>query len=146
MTFAPDYGSLCLGFGILLGMLFYRQTGWGTGGMVTPGILAMHLAEPFNLGLALAASLLTWLFLVLLVRFTGTYGRQRLAWAMVFALVLRMAAQAWIGPTSLWLGWVVPGLMAADLEKFGFAPTFGGAFSTAIAAALASQIVMGFWA
>jgi hypothetical protein len=127
-------------------MLFYRQTGWGTGGMITPGILAMHLREPFNLALALLASLLVWLFLVLLVRFSGVYGRQRLAWAMFFALALRMLAQAWVGPTSLWLGWVVPGLMAADLEKFGFAPTFSGAVSTAIAAALASQFVMGILA
>ena len=142
MTIWPDYESLCLLCGILLGMYFYRQTGWGVGGIITPGVLAMHWAEPARVGLALGGGVLVWLILIALIRLFGLYGRQRLAAAMVVALGLRMVLGFFFPLQSLWLGWVVPGLYGADLERFGAVPATLGMLSTALAAAFSAQLIV----
>ena len=114
----PAYESLCLATGILLGMLYYRQTGWACGGIITPGVVAMYIHEPARLGVSLAAGLLAALLLEGLVRLSGIFGRQRLAAALLIALALRYPVAGLYGEASLWLGWVVPGLIAARLRPW----------------------------
>lgn len=113
------YETLCLATGILLGMLYYRQTGWACGGIITPGVIAIYINQMTTVAVSLAAGVLTWVILDLLVRRFSLYGRQRLAAAMLIALALRYPLLLTWGETSLWLGWVVPGLMGADMQRQG---------------------------
>lgn len=138
-----DHETACLAAGMLLGMLFYRQTGWSSGGIITPGVIAMYAPDPARIGVALLGGLVTWLLLEALVRATGVYGRQRLAAAMLIALALRYPLVAVLGESSLWLGWVVPGLVGADMQRQGIVPTLAGAVSVSIAAALSVYLVQG---
>jgi len=131
-----EYQTLCLATGILLGMFYYQRTGFACGGIITPGVAALYVADPLKLGVSLAAGMATWLLLGLLVRFTGIYGRQRLAAALLIALALRYPlVPAW-GEASLWLGWVVPGLVGADMQRQGFAHTLAAVLSVSLATAL----------
>jgi hypothetical protein len=141
VTLWPDYESICLICGILFGMYFYRQTGWGVGGIITPGVLAMHWADPMQIGVGLACGFAVWLGLIGLNRIFGLYGRQRIAAAMLLALALRMGLGFFWPMQSLWLGWVVPGLFGADLQRFGLGPAILGTLSTALAAGFAAQIL-----
>ena len=136
-----DHETLCLAIGVLLGMLYYKKTGWACGGIITPGVIAMYIGDPWKVGVSLTAGLLTWLILELLVRFTGVYGRQRLAAALLIALALRYPLVNVLGETSLWLGWVVPGLVGADIQRQGAVSTLAAVVAVSIAAAMSVQLL-----
>ena len=136
-----DYVSLCLATGMLLGMLYYHKTGWACGGIITPGVVAMYIGDPWKVAVSLVAGLATWMLLELLVRFSGVYGRQRLAAAMLIALALRYPLVSIWGESSLWLGWVVPGLIGADMQRQGLVKTLSAVVAVSIAAAMSVQLL-----
>ncbi len=126
---------------MLLGMLYYHKTGWACGGIITPGVIAMYIGDPWKVAVSLAAGLATWILLELLVRFSGVYGRQRLAAAMLIALALRYPLMSIWGESSLWLGWVVPGLIGADMQRQGVVTTLTAVVAVSIAAAMSVQLL-----
>lgn len=140
-----DHETFCLAAGMLLGALYYQRTGWACGGIITPGIVAMYIADPLRLSFSLLVGVLTWLILAGLVRIFGFYGRQRLVAAMLIALALRYPMVSVWGGASLWLGWVVPGLLAADIQKQGLVTTFSAVVSIGIAAAMVVQLLQALW-
>ena len=142
--FGLDHQTLCLAIGILLGMYYYHKTGWACGGIITPGVIAMYVGEPTKIGISMLAGLATWLLLELLVRLTNIYGRQRLAAALLIALVLRYPVVAAWGEASLWLGWVVPGLIGADTQRQGPLMTLAAVASVSIATIMAVSLLQ--WA
>ena len=76
-----------------------------------------------------------------LVRLFSLYGRQRLAAAMLIALALRYPLVSVWGETSLWLGWVVPGLIGADIQRQGLAVTLAAVVAVSIATAMSVQLL-----
>lgn len=136
-----DHETICLAAGMLLGMFYYHKTGWACGGIITPGVIAMYIGDPWKIGIALAAGLLTWVILEALVRALNLYGRQRLATAMLIALALRYPLVTVLGETSLWLGWVVPGLIGADIQRQGLVSTLAGVVSVSIATIMCVQLL-----
>lgn len=136
-----EHETFCLAIGMLLGMFYYHKTGWASGGIITPGVIAMYIDDPWKVSVSLAAGLITWLILEALVRFTGLYGRQRLAAAMLIALALRYPLVSVWGETSLWLGWVVPGLIGADMQRQGVVMTLAGVVSVSIATVMSVQLL-----
>lgn len=136
-----DHETFCLAIGMLFGMYYYHRTGWACGGIITPGIIAMYIGVPGKLAVSLAAGLLTWALLELMVRRFGLYGRQRLATAMLIALALRYPLVSVLGDASLWLGWVVPGLLGADIQRQGPLPTLTAVVAVSVATAMCVQLL-----
>jgi poly-gamma-glutamate biosynthesis protein PgsC/CapC len=136
-----DHETICLAFGMLLGMFYYHKTGWACGGIITPGVIAMYIGDPEKVLVSIAAGLVTWVILDILVRFFSLYGRQRLATAMLIALALRYPLVSVWGETSLWLGWVVPGLIGADIQRQGMAITLTAVAAVSIATAMSVQLL-----
>lgn len=130
---------------MLLGMFYYHKTGFANGGIITPGVIAMFIGDPLKIAVSMAAAVITWLLLKVLLRFISIYGRQRLAAAMLIALALRYPLVSVLGESSLWLGWVVPGLMGADMQRQGALPTITGVVIVSIATAMAVQLVQMLW-
>jgi poly-gamma-glutamate biosynthesis protein PgsC/CapC len=137
---AYDHETLCLAAGMLLGMFYYHKTGWACGGIITPGVIAMYIGDPEKIAVSIAAGLVTWFVLEVLVRFTSLYGRQRLAAAMLIALALRYPLVSVWGETSLWLGWVVPGLIGADIQRQGAVPTLTGVVTVSLVTVMSVQL------
>lgn len=138
---AYDHETLCLAAGMLLGMFYYHKTGWACGGIITPGVIAMYIGDPEKIAVSITAGLGTWLVLEVLVRFTGIYGRQRLATAMLIALALRYPLVSVWGETSLWLGWVVPGLIGADIQRQGMVTTLTGVVTVSLVTVMCIQLL-----
>jgi poly-gamma-glutamate biosynthesis protein PgsC/CapC len=138
---AYDHETICLAIGMLLGMFYYHKTGWASGGIITPGVVAMYIGDPSKVLVSLAAGMVTWIVLEGLVRISGIYGRQRMAAAMLIALALRYPLVSLWGETSLWLGWVVPGLIGADMQRQGMVMTLAGVASVSIATAMCVQLL-----
>ncbi|MGB5290191.1 MAG: poly-gamma-glutamate biosynthesis protein PgsC/CapC [Lysobacterales bacterium] len=139
-----DHETFCLALGMLLGMFYYHKTGWACGGIITPGVIAMYIGDPGKIAVSVAAGLLTWILLEGLVRFLNLYGRQRLATAMLIALALRYPLVSIWGESSLWLGWVVPGLMGADIQRQGLLTTLTAVVSVSIVTAMSVYLLQ--WA
>ena len=138
-----DPDGVTIAIGILLGMFYFRQTGESPGGIITPGLVAMRFSNPQALGLSLGVALLLGLALRFFVRRFPVYGRQRVAFAMLCALVVRLALPIeWVREGFPWLGWVVPGLVAADIERQGIAATFSGLASVSVAASWGASLVL----
>lgn len=127
--------------GILLGMYFYERTGLSCGGVITPGILAMSLGSPVRILWALAAAFVVWAFMEGVSRVFVVYGRQRIALSMAVALLVKMILGGFSDPGALWLGWAVPGLMAADFQRQGPLTTLTSSFSAAFATSMAFSVV-----
>jgi poly-gamma-glutamate biosynthesis protein PgsC/CapC len=138
---AYDHETICLAIGILLGMLYYHKTGWACGGIITPGVIAIYIGDPDKVLVSIAAGLVTWIGLKILVKFSGIYGRQRLAAAMLIALALRYPLVSVWGETSLWLGWVVPGLIGADMQRQGVAITLAAVVAVSVVTAMSVQLL-----
>ena len=138
---AYDHATFCLAFGMLFGMFYYHKTGWACGGIITPGVIAMYIGDPGKVGVSIAAGLLTWVLLDVLVRFFSLYGRQRLAAAMLIALALRYPLVSVWGESSLWLGWVVPGLIGADIQRQGLLTTLTAVVAVSFATAMSVQLL-----
>ena len=138
------YGNgeiLLLALGIALGMFFYSRTGYSPGGIITPGFLALELASPERVGALLLSAGAVALLLTLAVRTTGVYGRQRTGLAMLLALGIRVLFGGFFSLSSLWVGWVIPGLLGADMQRQGVLPTLGASFAAAFAAAMAAALI-----
>jgi len=133
-----------IGLAIAFSMVFTRRTGVSCGGIITPGLLALSLADPVKVGAALGMGVLLSLALEACVRFWGVYGRERLALSLLLALVARGIFQTVVPIPSLWLGWVVPGLLAADIQRQGVVSTLSGAVSVSLAAAMAGDLLARF--
>jgi poly-gamma-glutamate biosynthesis protein PgsC/CapC len=138
---AYDHETICLAVGILLGMLYYHKTGWACGGIITPGVIAIYIGDPDKVLVSIAAGLVTFIVLKMLVRFSGIYGRQRLAAAMLIALALRYPLVSVWGETSLWLGWVVPGLIGADMQRQGVVITLAAVVAVSVVTAMSVQLL-----
>ena len=122
-------------------MFYYHKTGWACGGIITPGVIAIYIGDPDKVLVSIAAGLVTWIVLKFLVHFTGIYGRQRLAAAMLIALALRYPLVSVWGETSLWLGWVVPGLVGADMQRQGVLITLSAVVAVSVVTAMSVQLL-----
>jgi len=138
-----------LALGILCGLFWSRRTGWNCGGLITPGILAIHADMPLSCLYSLLAGVVLAPVLELLVRRWRLYGRERVGVAMLLALTARCL---WVylfpsmgGSVPLWLGWAVPGLIAADIQRQGLFITLAGAISAAVSAVFASSLIAVCW-
>ena len=85
-------------------------------------------------------ALVVWAVLEFGVRYFAWYGRERIGCAMLIALILR-AAFAGISPETVWLGWVVPGLIAADIQQEGVVVTLLSLATVSLATAFCTQLL-----
>jgi len=114
--------------GIFVGLVWTRRTGWSCGGIITPGLLALHASNPMRAVSVLALGVALTPLLSFCAR--DLYGRERVAAAMLLALFAQ-AALSFIVPFH-GIGWVVAGLIAADADRQGLVMTLCGAVSCSL--------------
>ncbi len=116
--------------GVVLGMLFTELTGISPGGIIVPGYVALFWNQPGRLALTAAVALLTALALKLASRWLLLFGRRRYALFILVGFTLRAGAQLVLPELFPALGgleavgWLVPGIIATDVDKQGTLKTF----------------------
>ncbi len=120
-----------IAIGLVFGFFFYEWFGLSAGGFVVPGYIALQFNNPLLLGGTLTVSLLTFLLVKTASRYTILYGRRRFilmvltgfAWQWAFRiLMVRWGAFA---DDSDIFGFIIPGLIANEMERQGILPTMG---------------------
>ena len=137
--------------GLLISLLFIGLTGIYPGGVIVPSYLALFVHSPGRIAGTLIVALLTLLCYKLASNYLILFGARRFVF-MVFV------AGFW---TLLWLrffpallpssiefraiGWVVPGLIANNLERQGILVTTASLVTVTAAIYLLTQMLHLIW-
>lgn len=124
-------------FGMLLALLFAELTDIYPGGIIVPAYLALHLTSLSMVGVTLGVALLSLGSYKLLSLRLIVFGRRRfvlfillgIVWGQLASLLLPL-----VTPDSGMrvIGWVIPGLLANNLEKQKILPTLGGLITVSL--------------
>lgn len=137
--------SLTIAAGIIWALFYSRRTGWSTGGLVTPGLLAIQACSPFNFTGTLLLSLLFAVILRLLMRFFPLFGRERIGAALLIAVIFRLLFRRYLAADVFWIGWIAPGLIAADIERQGAVMTLSAVVSASLVTAVSVFLIFWGW-
>jgi poly-gamma-glutamate biosynthesis protein PgsC/CapC len=115
--------------GLVFGFIFYEWIGLSAGGFVVPGYIALQLTNLPILAGTLIVSLLTLGVVKLLSGRMILFGRRRfiltiligVAWQWAFKLLVVMQFDLASDTDSL--GFIVPGLIAGEMERQRIFPT-----------------------
>lgn len=130
--------------GALASLLLTELTGLSPGGVIVPGYVALYLGAPLRLAATAADAGLALLAVRLLSRWVVLFGRRRyavflfagfLARLLLERLVPRVAPEV---PVLAAVGWLIPGILAADAHR-------QGPLRTAAALAAAALLVRLAW-
>jgi poly-gamma-glutamate biosynthesis protein PgsC/CapC len=124
--------------GLVVSLVYAERTGLYPGGIIVPAYLAFSLNQPARLAATLAAALLALAAYKILARFFLLFGRRRFVlmlllggfWAQAGLLLL-----AGIVPAPLEarvIGWVIPGLLANNLERQKPLPTLASCLTVSV--------------
>ena len=114
---------------VILSFLVTELTGLLTGGMVSAGYLAFYFSEPMRILSTFLLSALIALILRLSREFLILYGRRRFMLSILLSILFVYALEKAffiMSPLSLDLrviGYIIPGLIANDMEKQGIIRT-----------------------
>jgi len=112
--------------GILMAVLYTEITDIFPGGIIVPAYIALYLDEPLRVLLTVGIALLSLLTYRCLSRYLILFGKRRF---VMFILLGAVWAQLWMvllphvyeEPSGLrTIGWIIPGLLANNLEKQKF--------------------------
>jgi len=124
--------------GILVAVLYVEILDIYPGGIIVPGYIALFLDQPLRVLATILIALLSLLTYRLLSHFLILYGRRRFVtmvllgalWAEVWFLLL---PHFFTSPLELKaIGWLIPGLLANNLEKQKFLPTLASMITVSI--------------
>lgn len=140
-----------MGLGILGGLLFYELTGLSPGGIVAPAYVAVFLDHPTRIAGTVLVSVATHLVMRALGGRVILYGRRRTGLTLAIGFLLQAGwegiatSEAAGGFASGFaaIGFIVPGLIAADMERQGILRTWAGLLIVAAAVWLVIAAIQG---
>lgn len=109
--------------GLVVSLIVAEVFGIWPGGIIVPAYLALHLDKPERVGLTLAAALLTLAAYKVFARFFILFGKRRFAVMLLMGGLFVQAAMLLVPRAFAFpfefrvIGWVVPGLLANNLER-----------------------------
>lgn len=131
--------ELAITLGLIFSLLSYEVFGLAAGGIVVPGYIALQLTHPDRLAGVIAVSLLTYLIIQVLGKYTFLYGRRQMVLCLLIGCLLANFSRHFLTfnltNTTLELeavGWVIPGLIAHWFGKQGVFKTLGVLFISSV--------------
>ena len=123
-TLDPQVATLALAIGLLFALACYLTTNLSPGGMITPGWLALTLAEDIGkVAVIVGVTALTYLGTRLVQRTVILYGKRLFAAVMMLSVLLSMTLFLIVQRdypllfTHETLGFIIPGLIAYQLVR-----------------------------
>jgi poly-gamma-glutamate biosynthesis protein PgsC/CapC len=137
--------------GLLVSLLFIGITGIYPGGVIVPSYLALFILSPERIAGTLIVSILTLLCFKVASNYLILFGTRRfvfmiliggvwtLAWLRIFPSLLPASLEFRV------IGWIVPGLIANNLEKQGVMVTTASMATVTVAVYFLAQILRLLW-
>lgn len=133
--------------GVILGILFMELTDVSPGGLIVPGYIALFRDRPDRIALSLVIALLTVAGLRLAGRSLILFGRRRFALFLLAGFAIRVVAEFFlpmVNPAFGGLeaiGWLIPGIIASDMDRQGVPKTLLAAGAVAALVSLVALAV-----
>ena len=122
--------ELAVTLGIVFSLIFIEILGIAAGGIVIPGYIALQLNNPDRLIGTLIISLITYLLIILISKYTFLFGRRQMVVAILVGTILSILSHHFLIFNSASstlefsaVGWIVPGLLAHWSVKQGYIKT-----------------------
>ena len=124
--------------GLLIAVLYVEITGFYPGGIIVPAYVALYLDQPLRVLATIVIAFLSLYIYRALSRFIILFGKRRFVMLVFIGAFL---AQLWfllfpsLFMASLELravGWIIPGLLANNLEKQKIIPTLASLITVSI--------------
>ena len=131
---------------VIFSFLTMELTGILTGGMISAGYLAYWIGEPLRILSTLLMSILIALILRLSRHFLILYGRRRFMLSIllsIFSVFIVEKSYFFLSSLSFDLriiGYIIPGLIASDMEKQGIVRTIAAMSAVTIVVKLMSML------
>jgi poly-gamma-glutamate biosynthesis protein PgsC/CapC len=115
--------------GLAVALLYVELTGIYPGGIIVPAFLALSLNHPLRPLATIAAACLSLLLYKLLARYFILFGRRRfviiiLSAGLISQLIALVMPELLAAPVEFQvIGFIIPGLLANNLERQRFLPT-----------------------
>lgn len=124
--------------GLVVSLLIVEVFGVWPGGIIVPAYLALALDRPARVGATVAASLLALAAYKAVSRYFLLFGKRRFVVMLLVGGLLIQASvllfpRVMASPLDMRvIGWVIPGLLANNLERQKFFPTLAALVSATI--------------
>jgi len=123
-----DYNIVILG--ILFSLIFAEITGVSPGGMIVPGYMALYYNLPHRIAATVGLSLITFLIGRILFNHTILFGRRKFAVMILISFTCSYLLSWIVGyagfiyhPVVLVIGYLVPGILALEMDRQGVIKT-----------------------
>ncbi len=124
--------------GLIVAVIYVEIMDIYPGGIIVPAYVALYLDEPLRVLATILIALLSLYTYRVLSRFLILFGKRRFVmlvllgglWAQVWFLLLPHFFADSLGLRAI--GWIIPGLLANNLEKQKIVPTLASMFIVAI--------------
>lgn len=137
--------------GLIVAVIYVEVMDIYPGGIIVPAYVALYLDQPLRVLVTIAAALLSLYSYKILSRFLILFGKRRF---VMLILLGGIWAQLWFfllpyffsDPAGLRaIGWLIPGLLANNLEKQKFVPTLASLFIVSIITYFLVRVILWFF-
>lgn len=124
--------------GLVVAVLYVEIMDIYPGGIIVPGYVALYLDQPLRVLATILIAFLSLYTYKILSRFLILFGKRRFVmlillgglWAQLWFILLPHFFSDPLGLKAI--GWIIPGLLANNLEKQKIIPTLASMFTVAI--------------
>lgn len=133
-----------IGIGIAIGFLFYELVGLSPGGIVAPGYIALFINQPARIIITVAIAILTYYIVIFLSNYLILYGKRRFLTMILISFLVKWLVESFLfqlpvtGIEIQSIGYIVPGLLANEMQRQGILPTL---LATAIVSILVRLVL-----
>lgn len=117
---------------LLISLIFTELTNLLPGGIIVPFYFALYLDDPVKIIATVVSALIAMIAVKFLSRFTILYGRRKFALYLIIGILEKILfTYLYFGNSymfynlSMTIGYLVPGILARDMEKQGAVKTLG---------------------
>ena len=134
--------------GIVIAVIYIEMMDIYPGGIIVPAYIALYLDQPLKVLATIAVAFLSLYTYKVLSRYLILFGKRRFVmmvllgalWAQVWFFVL---PHFFASPLELRaIGWLIPGLLANNLEKQKLIPTLASMFTVAVITYFIARILL----
>jgi len=134
--------------GLVAAVIFTELTDVYPGGIIVPADIALFLDRPIRILITVLIAFISLYLYKLISRYVILYGKRRFVLLVLLAGVL---TQLWLllfphfFPAALEfraIGWIIPGLLANNLEKQKKIPTLAALFTVAVITYFLARLLM----
>ncbi len=137
-----------ISIGIVIGFLFYELVGISPGGIVVPGYIALFINQPLRIIITIIIAIITYYIVQFLSNYLILYGKRRFLSMILMSFIVKWFIERFLfqlpvtGVELQSIGYIIPGLLANEMQRQGILPTLLATIIVAVIVRLALYLFL----